>query len=68
MEVGWGEKDYRGGDCGEVTFSKFICSSQMESTYSEVWEARRFPLGLQCPVALCVLCYKNLDSSRMEKP
>lgn len=31
MEVGWGEKDYRGGDCGEVTFSQCICSSQMES-------------------------------------
>lgn len=59
---------WRTGDCGEVTFSYFHCNSQIESIYSEVWKDRKFPLGLQCPGALCVLCKKNSDSSVIEKP
>lgn len=42
------------------TFSQFICYSQMESTYSEVQEARRFSLGLQCPQSImCTLLQES---------
>ena len=68
IEVGWEEKGQKGGDGDEVTFSHFLCNSQMESIYSEVYEARKFPLRLQCPGALSVLSNKNSDSSMIEKP
>lgn len=45
----------------------FFCNSRMESTYSEVWEVRKFPLGLQSLGALCILANKNSDSSVIEK-
>lgn len=66
--MGCRQKDYMSGSRRNITISSFHCSADLESIYSEVWEAKKFPLGLQCPGALCVLSNKKSDSSVIEKP